>query len=157
MNDFVKGLVSKAVAKVNVVEVVDGLQSGLMKTHEFVGHASDVVSDALDTVQIEVGYLAADMQDGIMSVSEKLDEYAGLAEAVQKVSGKFGEPGTPVKDKVKPDANNTQDWNNQTREQKVAAIIKYFGFANTQSTREVYAGYTDDQLDAILRVISKYK
>jgi hypothetical protein len=97
MSNFLNNIVNKALDKVDVVELVDGAQDGLMKVHEFVGHAADVVSNS-------VVNLGLDMQDGIMYVSEALEEYAGLVQATAKAKH-FAEPGKPVKDEVKADTH----------------------------------------------------
>jgi hypothetical protein len=158
MGNFLKDIVNKAVSQVNVVEVIDGLQDGLMKTHEFVGHAGEVVWSGLDALQDGVSDLTDDMQNGILDLSTKLDEYAGLAETIGKVQG-FAESGKVYVDEfskfVNTNEQNTQDW--QTRDDKVKSIITYFGFTDNEDTRKVYAEYNDEQLDSILKVIKRYQ
>jgi hypothetical protein len=153
MNKYLQDIVSKAVAHVDVQEIADGVVDGLMKTHEFVGHAGDVVAD-------HAANLAADMQDGIMKVSMAVEDYAGLLAAINKVHG-FGEPGTPVQDDspftkfVNYSTSNTVEWS--TRDDKIKYILNYFGLKDNENTREVYTNYDDEQLDAVLEIIRKYQ
>jgi hypothetical protein len=137
--------------QIDAGELADSLQDGLMKTHEFVGFLGDTVTN-------QVEYLVTSMQNGVLKVSELVDEYAGLFEAVDKVNSSTG----PVQDEsgftkfVTYNNNTTEDWTASTRDEKIDYILHYFGLKKNENTTEVYKMYTDTQLDDIIKVIRKH-
>lgn len=150
--DYWKSVVEDTASRLGITatEVVDVLQDSLMKAHEGVGHVADTIANAALSAGVNV-------QDVLMDFSETLDDIIGLNEA----KATFAEPGkvqdNPFTKYVNRNASNTVDWETSTREQKITAIIDFFGLRDTKEAREGYALYDDRQIDDILKIIKRYK